>query len=184
MLLSEIINKINIKPIKLYSYNTKLIEMIEKVYLKKLGSKKTYNKSKSDVLTLYILTIKYYKTNTRIILSDIKGRTIFSKSAGEINLKGRSKKSKRVLIVNKLLKQLLQEYPETKNKPTVLHLYKTGYSKKTLIRILMAHYFIIWVKDFNQGPYNGCRPAQIPDKKRRTKKSKNQHITKKNTRTL
>ena len=179
MLLSEIINKINT-----HSYSARLIDIIKIIYLKKLGLNKNYSRSKTNVLTLFILTIKYSKTNTRLILSNIEGRTIFSKSAGQINLKGRAKKTKRILIINKLLKQLVFEYPEVKTKPIVLHLYKTGYSKKTLIRILMKNCFIIWVKDFNQGPYNGCRPSQIPNKKRRTKKFKNKHTIRKNSRIL
>lgn len=147
-------------------YQINQLEENKKNFLKKLSQKKNnYNLLEENLTVYYIINITFLKTNTAIHLSDIKGNTKLFYSTGDVGLKGKQKKKRRI-VISKLISLLIKKVPFINKKPVALHLNNVKFYKKLIIKRLKKNIFIKIIKSFNLAPYNGCRKKKIRRKKR------------------
>lgn len=162
------INYINKLSNKIVSLNNFIrLDTFKNLYYKK----DNVNKKIKNFLIMYIITVSFLKSNTTIHVSDVKGNVKFFFNAGSVNLIGKQKK-RRVVVLFRLLKLFLNNSSSLYNKPIGLHLNNVTRHKYLIIKKLKEKFFIRVVREFNQVPYNGCRQSKI----RRRKRLKNKFI--------
>lgn len=120
------------------------------------------------ITVCYIINITFFKTNIVIHLSDIQGNTKLFYSTGDIGLRGKRKK-KRKIGINKLMSLFTKKVLFINGNPTALHLNNVKSYKRLIVRRLKKKIWITTVKSFNLTPYNGCRKKIIRRKKRKKK---------------
>lgn len=117
-----------------------------------------------DFVIMYVITISFLKANTVIHISDIKGNVKLFYSSGSVNLSGKQK-TKRRLVLLRLISLISKKTDFLKNKPVAIHLNNVSSYKPFIINKLKNNFYIKIVKSFNQTPYNGCRKKKIRRKK-------------------
>lgn len=147
--------------------NLILSDYFKSLYIKKQSVKK----HKKNFLVMNVITISFLKANTTIHVSDIKGNVNFFYNAGSVNLTGKQKK-RRVVVLFRLLKLLLNNSFSLSKKPIALHFNNVTRYKYLIIKKLKEKFFIKVIREFNQVAYNGCRQPKI----RRRKRLKNKFI--------
>lgn len=142
------------------------IDQLEQINIKKIKNLNIQNNLFKENLTVYyIINITFLKANTTINISDIKGNIKLFYSTGDIGLKGKQKKKRRIAI-NKLISLFIKKINFINKKPVALHLNNVKFYKKLIIKRLKKNIFIKIIKSFNLTSYNGCRKKKIRRKKR------------------
>jgi len=146
-----------------------LINSLKEKNYKKLNSKLFYHGNykklyKEDFLVTYIIDITFSKTNTFIHVMDFSGKLKFFSSAGDLQHKGKSKRSRSVVLKD-MYKILILKLKFLKEQPVALHLKNVGFAKFWIIKLFKKKIFIKVVKSFNTYPYNGCRKKKMRRKK-------------------
>lgn len=113
---------------------------------------------------IFIINISFLKANTFVHVSNAKGETLIFFSAGQVNLKGKQKKNRKIAI-NKLLALLNKKANFIGKHPIAVHLNNVKSYKFTIVNKLKQFYWVKILKSFNQTPYNGCRKSKIRRKK-------------------
>jgi ribosomal protein S11 len=135
--------------------------------LKLFLSKKNQDLDIQGNLIKYIIGISLLKTNTFIYVTDIKGQLKFSCSAGLINLSGKQKIKKPLVLIN-LLKLISTKINFISTKPVALHLINFNkYYEQFALNILKIKFFIKIIRNYNIQPHNGCRPKKLKRTKRK-----------------
>lgn len=135
--------------------------LVEKQQYKKLNlflkeKSSTVFSTKSPFI-LYFICFSFSSINTFLSVTNAKGRLEFSFSAGLLNFKGKSKKS-RFQVLKIFFKELYQlKLSRFKNKPVSLHLNNVGSYKRFILRKIKKKLFIKIVKNYQPYSYNGCR---------------------------
>ena len=155
------------------------IKIINQIFiLKKLKNKKVdqnlkyfyLNKKNYKLKNLInvIVGISLYKNNIVVFITDIKGKMLFFKTSGILDIE--TKKKKKNDIILKLLSSLLKEKKFFKPN-TFIALHLKNSNKKIsnfIIKFLfnnLEHKNIKIIKIKNNKPHNGCRPKKIRRKK-------------------
>lgn len=140
----------------------------EKEKYKKLNSflNKRYNQcfikpeaipSKKGPLLLYSVCFSFSAVNSYLYVTDASGKLKYSYSSGLFHFKGKSKRS-RFLILKLFFRELYKlKFSCLKNKPISLFLNNVGSYKYRIIKNLKRSFFIKVVKNFQIHSYNGCR---------------------------
>lgn len=130
-----------------------------------LSTNKSLDVQKSFVK--YIIGISLLRTNTIVYVTDIKGRLKFLCSAGTINLSGKQKIKKPLVLIN-LLKALTTKVKFIGSEPVALHLKNFNeYYELFTLNILKTKFFIKIIRNYNVQPHNGCRPKKLKRTKRK-----------------
>jgi ribosomal protein S11 len=164
---STFLEKIKLKKQYLYHVKNKLkiINKLKDKNYKKVNSNIYNSEIKfGNTLVSYIIDITFSKSNTLIHVMDFSGNLKFFCSAGQVNYKGKSKKS-RYSVIRDLYRVLVVKLKFLKNKPIALHLKNTGSAKLWIIRLFKKKFFIKSVKSFTKYPHNGCRKKKLTRKK-------------------
>lgn len=127
-------------------------------------SKNSKSSSDQDFVVMYIVTISFLKANTVIHISDIKGNVKLFYSSGSVNLSGKQK-TKRRLVLLRLISLISKKTDFLNSKPIALHLNNVSSYKPFIVNKLKNNFYIKIIKSFNQTPYNGCRKKKIRRKK-------------------
>lgn len=120
----------------------------------------------SSRFVMYIIDIKFSKTNTLLHVMDSLGKLKFFYSAGSFKFSGKQKKS-RAIVFREFYKVLVSNLKFLSFKPIALHLKNVGRHKFWIVKKLKKKFYIKIVRNFNSFPHNGCRK-----KKKRRKKVK------------
>ena len=128
-------------------------------------------KKQKNFLVMYVITVSFLKANTSIHVSDTKGNVKFFYNAGSVNMTGKQKK-RRAVVLFRLLKLLLKNSSILFKTPIALHFNNVTKYKTLIVKKLKKKVFIKVIKEFNQVAYNGCRQSKI----RRRKRLKNKFI--------
>jgi ribosomal protein S11 len=114
-------------------------------------------KGKKGPILLYSICFSFTAVNSFLYITDTSGKLRFSYSAGLFDFKGKSKKS-RFLVLKSFFKELHKlKISIIKNKPISLFLNNVGSYRYRIIKHLKKSFFIKVVKNFQTHPYNGCR---------------------------
>nr|QYB23235.1 ribosomal protein S11 [Lithodesmioides sp. mgcode 4] len=150
----------NIKYLKTFSIVKFLVK--NNVLIAKLNNTNFNMLKNNNPLVLYIVTINFSSTNTRIYFSDIEGQIKKSYSAGSVKLQGKQKIKRYVAFIN-ILKQMLIETKSFYKTPIILHLRNItkNYPLKRIIKLLKNNFIITSIISFNSKPHNGCRPRKL-----------------------
>ena len=110
------------------------------------------------VIVLYSVLFFFSAVNTFLCVTDAFGSLKFSSSAGLLNFKGKSKKS-RFQILKLFFKELrkLKLSFLNKNYSISLHLNNVGFFRRFIIRSLKKKFSIKIIKNYQVYSYNGCR---------------------------
>nr|QDA21764.1 ribosomal protein S11 [Proschkinia sp. SZCZR1824] len=119
---------------------------------------------KKAELSVYILHVKFSRSNTFLHVMDFGGKSKNFYSAGSVNYSGKRKKS-RYIVFRDLYRILISTFYFLKSKPICLHLTNVGNNRFWLIKKMKKSFFIISTKVFNSYPYNGCRKSKVKRKK-------------------
>lgn len=143
-----------------------LNEIKKKNYKTLNASMFTKNKDyvKNDFTLTYIIDIHFSQTNTLLHVTDFSGKPKFSRSAGSLHYKGKSKKA-RFAVFKEFYRILVTKLKFLKGKPLALHLKNAGSNKFWIIKKLKKKFFIKVVRVFNVYPHNGCRKKKVRRKK-------------------
>lgn len=125
---------------------------------------------KQDFLVFYIIYFNFSKSNTNLQITDSSGKSKIFYSAGLVDLKGKHKVLRRLVLIRlfNLLKLLKLKF--IKNAPVALHLKNVGSNKFLIIKKLKRKFFIKIIKTFELDAYNGCRKKK--ERRKRQKKKK------------
>ncbi len=93
-------------------------------------------------------------------------------SAGLLNLKGKQKTIRKVVLIKLFNLLNLLKLKFIKNSPIALHLKNVGSNKFLILKKLKQKFFIKIIKTFELNAYNGCRKKKEKKKRIRTKKQK------------
>lgn len=115
---------------------------------------------KEDFLVSFIIDITFLKTNTFVHVMDFSGHLKFFCSAGSLQYKGKSKKS-RFAVFKKMYNILVLKLKFLKDQPIALHLKNVRFAKFWIIKLLKKKFFIKVVRSFNTYPHNGCRKRKV-----------------------
>lgn len=128
----------------------------------KLRKKNSLNK-----LVKYIVGISFLNTNINVYVTDIKGNIKCTLSAGSVEISGKQKRKKSIVLI-KLLQYLIMHVRFIGKHPIVLHFKNfTDFYVSLALSILKKNFVIEIIKVYNNRPYNGCRPRKLKRKKYR-----------------
>jgi ribosomal protein S11 len=166
---SKIFNFIRLKKqyIKKLSDTIRILELLKKKLYQSLYAFLSNNASKckqTDFLVNYIIDFSFSFSNTVLHITDASGNLKIFCSAGLVDLKGKQKVSRRLVLTRFFSILSLLKSKFLKNNPVALHLKNVGYNKSLIVKKLKKKFFIKIVRTFDLAPYNGCR-------KKRTKKT-------------
>ena len=114
---------------------------------------------------VFILNILVTRTNTFLIITDIKGNPKKILSVGQLKQGGKQKKKQPNAILA-LLKYLQYNLNNFHCFPVALHFYNVkSHLEFLFVRRLRKFFFINTIKSFNLAPHNGCRPPKLRRKK-------------------
>lgn len=171
--LNEFLKNFSVK--KLYSKKLKnqlLALKSVKQFNYKTVNQKLFNFSNknllNDYIVMYTINITFSRSNTFLHVTDPAGKLKFFSSAGYLNHKGKTKKS-RFTVFKSIFFILDTKLQFLKDKPIALHLKNVGFNKFWIIKKLKIKFFIKSVKIFNSFPFNGCRIKKVRRKKVRKK---------------
>ncbi len=165
-----LVNNIRLKKKSLYfkkvtNYISKLkMTLNEKQNYKKLTSGIDSKESsvkliqkKKGFIVLYSICFSFSSVNTFLYITDALGNLKCKYSAGLLDFKGKSKRS-RFQILKMFFKELRKlKVSLLKNKPIALNLVNVGSYRQLIIRHLKKKFFIRIVNNRQIHPYNGCR---------------------------
>ena len=156
--------KLNLKKFfKKVVLKKKYIKLLENFSIYKL---KTTNFYSNNNMINYVIQVNFLKSNTLIQITNFDGNLKFQYSAGNVYYKGKTKKM-RILILNVLIKKIIQKFQFLKHKHIALHLKNVKFLKFWILKKLKKKVFIKIIKNFNNFCYNGCRNKKIRTKIKR-----------------
>lgn len=129
------------------------------------NNKKIILKPKIEIR--YILNFIFSPKNTFLYITDVKGRLKRYYSAGSINVKGKQKKN-RILMLTRLcriIKSVKNFF--LRDVPIAIHLTNVGSSRKFIVEKLKTKFSLRVIKSYYTYPYNGCRKKKKVRKKQR-----------------
>lgn len=126
-----------------------------------LVDKKSSNRisvqKKKGFLVLYSVTFSFSSVNTFLYVTDASGKLKSCYSAGLLDFKGKSKKS-RFRVLKTFFKELRKlKVSLIKNKPIALNLENVSFYRHLIVKHLKKKFFIRLVNNRQTHPYNGCR---------------------------
>lgn len=127
-------------------------------------TKEKYKALVNDNIIMYIIDIIFSRSNTFLTITNSIGQLKFYASAGHLNFKGKSKKS-RSNVLKSIYQLLSTKLSFLKGKPIALHLKNVGFKRFSIIQKLKTKFFIKSIKIFNVFPFNGCRKKKVKRKK-------------------
>jgi hypothetical protein len=125
---------------------------------------------KQDFLIFYVIYFNFSGSNTNLQITDSKGKSKIFYSAGLVNLKGKQKVLRRLVLVKLFNILTLLKLKFIKNYPVALHLKNVGSNKFLILKKLKRKFFIKIIKTFELSAYNGCRKKK--ERRKRQKKLK------------
>jgi len=128
------------------------------------------NIKKQNFLIFYVIYFNFSTSNTNLQITDSLGNSKNFYSAGLIDLKGKQKIVRKLVLVKLFNLLTLLKLKLIKNTPIALHLKNVGSSKFLIIKKLKKKFFIKVIKTFELSAYNGCRKRK--EKRKRQKKLK------------
>lgn len=112
---------------------------------------------KQNFLVFYNIYFNFSSSNTNLQVSDSSGNSKLFYSAGLLDVTGKQK-IVRKLVLNRLFSLLsLLKTKVIKNYPIALHLKNVGSYKFLIIKKLKRKFFVQLIKTFELKAYNGCR---------------------------
>lgn len=115
-------------------------------------------KYKKDFLVSYVIYFCFSMSNTILHISDATGNLKISCSAGVINLQGKQKVVRRLVLTRFFNIVSLAKSKFLKKNPIALHFKNVSGSNKFLIvKKLKQKLFVKIIKSFDLYAYNGCR---------------------------
>lgn len=120
-----------------------------------------------DFLVFYVIYLNFSKSNITLQVTDSIGNSKGFYSAGLMNLKGKQKFLRRLVLIRFFNLLTLLKLKFIKNFPVALHLKNVGSNRFLIIRKLKKRFFTEIIKIFELNAYNGCRK-----KKERRKRQK------------
>lgn len=112
---------------------------------------------KQNFLVFYNIYFNFLPSNTNLQVSDSIGNSKLFYYSGLLDLKGKQK-IVRKLVLNRLFSLLsLLKTKIIKNYPVALHLKNVGSYKFLIIKKLKQKFFVRIIKTFDLKAYNGCR---------------------------
>ena len=145
---------------KITKYISKLkIVLNEKQNLNILDSNNSNNlvQKKKGYIVLYSICFSFSPVNTFLYVTDSLGNLKFRYSAGLLEFKGKSKKS-RFQVLKMFFKELRKlKISLLRNKPILLVLENVGSYRHLIVRNLKKSFFIRIVTNVQTHSYNGCR---------------------------
>lgn len=161
-----------IKYLSLINKKIDLIKLVKNTNYKKLDITLKSNgvvKTKRRKIVLFVISIYCLRKNTMFHFSEHGGRLLSFFSAGSLKFKGKSKKS-RYMILKQFRKALLRNFKQLRGKPTALHIYNADSDIDWIINRIKSKFFVTTVQSLVSYPHNGCRKPKKRRKKFRTKK--------------
>ena len=114
-------------------------------------------RKKKGFIVLYSICFLFSPVNTFLYVTDSLGNLKFRYSAGLLEFKGKSKKS-RFQVLKMFFKELRKlKMNLLKNKPISVVLKNVGSYRHRIVRELKKNFFIRIVNNFQTHSYNGCR---------------------------
>lgn len=112
---------------------------------------------KHDFLIFYILYFNFSSSNTSLHITDSSGKSKIFYSAGLLDLKGKQKVVRRLVLVRLFNLLTLLKLKFIKNFPVAVHFKNVGSNKFLIVKKLKRTFFIKIIKTFELTAYNGCR---------------------------
>lgn len=125
---------------------------------------------KHDFLIFYILYFNFSSSNTNLHITDSSGKSKIFYSAGLLDLKGKQKVVRRLVLVRLFNLLTLLKLKFIKNFPVAIHFKNVGSNKFLIVKKLKRTFFIKIIKTFELNAYNGCRKKKLRRKRQRKKK--------------
>ena len=125
---------------------------------------------KQEFLVFYIIYFNFSSSNTNLQITDSSGKSKIFYSAGLVNLKGKQKVLRRLVLVRLFNLLALLKLKFIKNFPVALHFKNVGSNKFLILKKLKLKFFIKIIKTFELNSYNGCRKKK--ERRKRQKKAK------------
>lgn len=117
----------------------------------------SFVQKRKGFIVLYSICFSFSSVNTFLYITDALGTLKFRYSAGLLNYKGKSKKS-RFQVLKMFFKELRKlKVSLLKNKPVSLNLENVGSYRHLIVRHLKKNFFIRIVNNRQTHSYNGCR---------------------------
>jgi small subunit ribosomal protein S11 len=148
----------------LLNVQEKLTKKYDSYFSEFFGEEKNFAKDLikygTQVKTLQgILYIKFSSNNTLIVLTDLSGRIVFWKSAGQV-IKGATKSGRFAKEV--LLGECIKMIKDSNYSRLSLHINGQTFFKRKMFRMLKKAKLKIFVAtDVTGVPHNGCRPKKF-----------------------
>lgn len=122
---------------------------------------KFIEKQKYNLIISYIIYLNFLPSNIIMQIIDAsRGETVLFHTAGALNLKGKQKTSKKLVLTKFYQILSFVKLNFLQNKPIAIYC-KNAKISSNFIRILLDKlqkiFFIKIVKTYNLKPYNGCR---------------------------
>lgn len=127
---------------------------------------------KRDFFIFYVIYFNFSISNTNLQIMDSLGNSKIFYSAGLVDLKGKQKVVRKLVLVKLFNILTLLKLKLIKNAPIALHLKNVGSSKFLIVKKLKRKFFIKIIKSFELTAYNGCRKKK--ERRKRQKKLKKQ----------
>jgi len=151
------VKKNQIEKFKKIISNLKVVQSTFYPGLHFLLTKNHFKKQKLNLLVSYVICFNFSQSNSIIQVSNANGHSKFFCSAGLVDLTGKQKIARRLVLLRFLRILSLLKLKLIKNQPVALHLKNVGFNKYFITKKLKNKFFIKLVKTFNLSPYNGCR---------------------------
>lgn len=125
---------------------------------------------KQDFLIFYILYFNFSVSNTNLQITDSNGKSKIFYSAGLLDLTGKQKVLRKLVLIKLFNLLTLLKRKFIKNSPVALHFKNVGSNKFLILKKLKRKFFIKIIKTFELTAYNGCRKKK--ERRKRQKKVK------------
>lgn len=125
---------------------------------------------KQNFLICYIIYFNFSLSNTNLQITNSSGKSKIFYSAGLVNLQGKQKVLRKLVLVRLFNLLALLKLKFIKNFPVALHFKNVGSNKFLILKKLKRKFFIKIIKTFELNSYNGCRKKK--ERRKRQKKNK------------
>lgn len=125
---------------------------------------------KQNFLIFYVIYFNFSPSNTTLQITNSLGNSKNFYSAGLVDLKGKQKVVRKLVLVKLFNLLTLLKLKLIKNTPVALHLKNVGSNKYLIVKKLKKKFFIKVIKTFELSAYNGCRKKK--ERRKRQKKLK------------
>lgn len=121
-------------------------------------NQKVYKKSFKNQGILYVHASL---TNTIVVLSNLKGKTQYVRSAGLCGFQGKKKRSTKFAVIS-ILESIVEIVKDQKLDGIFLCLRGLSRARRYVLKCLKEKGLkLLGVWDFTPNPHNGCRPRKL-----------------------